>query len=539
MDPRYGIDVSRFAWCWAISLVILSGCYAPTIPAAQPSPTVDATVQSLQREIEVLRANATATSVSAGSLPTVTPTLAPTQAPEPTVAPTPVPPTAAPTLAPATAVPSPTSLSLEQAVAHVKEYTVLVGTNVGAGSGISLGSGKVITNFHVVEGANQVQVRFADNRQEPVQILRVDTRRDLALLQSGFRDTPVAAFRDPRGLQQAESLIAVGYPKPFDIGVQEPTVTRGIYSARRQVNGVWYVQTDTTLNHGNSGGPLADTQGQTVGVVRFGVPDATGLNFAIAGDEVAAFLQESASAPAQPVPTASTATKPGLGITGLTTSSVPQGQPVTLTYQIVNPGSANVPMILGASIRPVGTSRWIDDPLNDKRVDAPPGAATFSRILQVPAGASQGSYDVSWGLIGTDMQTSYGLVTKPGVLTVTGGQVAPPVATASDPRSTVTQFYDAINAKDFQTAWGLLSPRFQSTQNYSSWTSGYGQTRSAHVTDARVVDQSPGKATVSFTLMSVDDQNGKTVPKTFQGTWQLVQMDGKWRLDTPSITQVG
>ena len=65
------------------------------------------------------------------------------------------------------------------------------------------------------------------------------------------------------------------------------------------------------------------------------------------------------------------------------------------------------------------------------------------------------------------------------------------------------------------------------------------QTRSARVTDARIVDQTTGKATVSFTLMSVDDQNGKAVPKAFQGTWQLIQMDGKWRLDTPSVTQVG
>jgi S1-C subfamily serine protease len=57
-----------------------------------------------------------------------------------------------------------------QAVSRVKEYTVLVGTNVGAGSGISLGSGKVLTNFHVVDGAAQVSVRFADNRQESVQV---------------------------------------------------------------------------------------------------------------------------------------------------------------------------------------------------------------------------------------------------------------------------------------------------------------------------------------------------------------------------------
>lgn len=115
-----------------------------------------------------------------------------------------------------------------------------------------------------------------------------------------------------------------------------------------------------------------------------------------------------------------------------------------------------------------------------------------------------------------------------------GGGTVP----ASDPRSTVTRYYTALAAQDFQTAWGLLSSRQQSTQSFSAWANGHSQTRSATVSGARVVDQSASTATVSFTLVSVDDQNGRYVTKTFQGTWQLVLVNGRWLLDAPSIRQV-
>ena len=216
--------------------VLLLGCRAPGSAPVTTAPATDATVQSLERQVEELTASAS----------TIAPTQAATSTPH-SAAPTPtcaaasptapsVMPTAAPT-APPSAAPTPTSIPLQQAVINVQQYTVFIWTNAAAGSGISLGDGKVLTNFHVINGASQVSLRFADGREEPVAVARVDARRDLALLQSGVRDSPAASFRDARSLQPSEGLIVVGYPRPDVLGASESTVTRGSVSARRQVNG--------------------------------------------------------------------------------------------------------------------------------------------------------------------------------------------------------------------------------------------------------------------------------------------------------------
>jgi trypsin-like peptidase len=186
---------------------------------------------------------------------------------------------------------TPAPMPQEDAIALVKQYTVLVVTDQGFGSGISLGGGQVLTAYHVIENAARVQVRFATGRQEPVRVVGGDSRRDLALLRSSFTEEPTAPMGDAAALRQGAVLLAVGYPRPTAIGIEEVTVTRGIVSARRQSpEGVWLVQTDTSFNPGNSGGPLADGQGRVVGVVTSGVRGAVGLNFAVASDEVKAFL---------------------------------------------------------------------------------------------------------------------------------------------------------------------------------------------------------------------------------------------------------
>jgi S1-C subfamily serine protease len=141
-----------------------------------------------------------------------------------------------------TPAPTPPALSLEDAAAAVKRYTVLVQTDQGAGSGISLGGGRVLTAYHVVEDAAEIRVRFASGRQEPVQLATMDRRRDLALLRSSFAGEPAAMIRDVATLRQAEVLIAVGYPYSDIIGARDVTVTRGIFSGRWQSpDGVWYV----------------------------------------------------------------------------------------------------------------------------------------------------------------------------------------------------------------------------------------------------------------------------------------------------------
>jgi S1-C subfamily serine protease len=211
--------------------------------------------------------------------------------------------------APATSTPqlTPTVISQEDAVAQVARYTVLVRTDAGGGSGVSLGGGAVLTSYHVVEDAAQVRVRFASGRQDPARVAGVDPRRDLALLRSSLADEPAAPIGDAGSLRPGEGLVAVGYPLSDIIGSEVATVTRGSFSGRRQVGGVWLVQTDTSSNPGNSGGPLADSRGRLVGVIAGGIRGAAGLNFAVASDEVQAFL----AGPMQlPLPRASPAAVP-------------------------------------------------------------------------------------------------------------------------------------------------------------------------------------------------------------------------------------
>jgi S1-C subfamily serine protease len=249
----------------------------------------------------------------------------------------------------ALATPTPTPLLARDAVALIKQFTVRIRTNLGSGSGISLGNGRVLTNYHVVRAATRISASFAEGWEGPVQLIRFDARRDLALLGSGPPRAPTATFAEAGALQLADNLLAVGYPRSDIIGAQEATVTRGILSARRQINGVWYVQTDAAVNPGNSGGPLADSQGNVIGVVTWGVRDAVGLNHAVASDEVESFL----SSPDMPVPAATVPPRPARSPTVPPSPSSPQpqltfspptkirlGQPIQVELRAINRGTA-------------------------------------------------------------------------------------------------------------------------------------------------------------------------------------------------------
>jgi hypothetical protein len=406
---------------------------------------------------------------------------------------------------------------------------VLVWNNDGSGSGISLGDGKILTADHVVEGNGPANVRFADGREQPVRVLRTDPRRDLALLQSSFHDTPAAQLRDARSLHTLENLIAVGFPRADVLGVQDTTVTRGSFSGRWQSpQGVWHVQTDTPVNPGNSGGPLADAEGQVIGVVRMQVRQSEGLNFAVASDEASAFLAETGPAPATPAQSA-TASKPDLTGTSATPRSVTPGQIITLTYVIGYSGKPAT-IVLGASIRPASGGAWVSDPARDATVTLRPGSNTYSRTFSVPPGLEPGSYDIAWGLLGTDLRTSYGLRVDSGGLQVTG-----PGRAIVGPIDTVRQFYALIDAENYAAAWSLLSPTYQSTTTYGRWVAGYQNTRSVTLTSANAVDAT----TVSVSVRATDSEGGsRLVSKTFEGTWSLTFVDGAWKLNVGNIRQV-
>jgi Do/DeqQ family serine protease len=138
---------------------------------------------------------------------------------------------------------------------------------VGLGSGVIVSaSGYILTNNHVVESADEIEVVLNDGRQAKAKIIGTDPDSDLALLKIDLDRLPVIVLGNSDTLQVGDQVLAIG--NPFGVG---QTVTGGIVSAlgRNQL-GINtfenFIQTDAAINPGNSGGALVDTQGQLLGI---------------------------------------------------------------------------------------------------------------------------------------------------------------------------------------------------------------------------------------------------------------------------------
>ena len=134
------------------------------------------------------------------------------------------------------------------------------------GSGFIISSdGYLITNAHVVDGADEVKINLADRREFKAKVIGADKRTDVAVLKIEAKDLPKVAIGDPDKLRVGEWVVAIG--KPFGL---ENTMTAGIVSAKGrdlpQENLVPYIQTDVAINPGNSGGPLFNLKGEVVGI---------------------------------------------------------------------------------------------------------------------------------------------------------------------------------------------------------------------------------------------------------------------------------
>ena len=158
---------------------------------------------------------------------------------------------------------------------------------LGEGSGVIVrADGYILTNNHVVEGAQQIQVELTDKRILPAKVIGVDPDTDLAVIKIEGSDFPAIAFGDSQALQVADVVLAIGNP----FGVFGNTVTMGIVSAlgRTQVSETnpfeSFIQTDAAINQGNSGGALVNANGDLIGInssifTRTG--DFSGIGFAI------------------------------------------------------------------------------------------------------------------------------------------------------------------------------------------------------------------------------------------------------------------
>jgi Do/DeqQ family serine protease len=136
------------------------------------------------------------------------------------------------------------------------------------GSGVIVSpDGYILTNNHVVEGATQVKVSFADQREFPAKVIGTDKPTDVAVLKIDQRNLPVLPLSDSSRAQVGDVVLAVG--DPFGLG---QTVTMGIVSATgRSLGGAIeqyedFIQTDAAINPGNSGGALINTRGELVGI---------------------------------------------------------------------------------------------------------------------------------------------------------------------------------------------------------------------------------------------------------------------------------
>jgi serine protease Do len=162
----------------------------------------------------------------------------------------------------------------------------------GIGSGVIFASdGQVLTNAHVVEGAQRIQVTLADGRKFAAGLLGVEPEHDLAVLRIGARNLPVAELGHTP-LRVGQLVIAIG--NPYGLGW---TVTAGVVSALgRELptpDGhklTKLIQSDTPINPGNSGGPLVDSQNHVVGITTAMVPFGQGLGFSISLDTIKDFL---------------------------------------------------------------------------------------------------------------------------------------------------------------------------------------------------------------------------------------------------------
>jgi hypothetical protein len=148
-----------------------------------------------------------------------------------------------------------------------------------SGSGFIVdASGTIVTNLHVVQNARSVAVKLpSGDVYDQVQIRAFDVRKDLAVIQVPGFNLPTAALGDSDAVQTGQPVVLIGNP----LDVLEGSVSAGIVSGIRNLDGFKVIQTDAAANPGNSGGPLVDADSKVIGVLSFKVRGTENLNFVI------------------------------------------------------------------------------------------------------------------------------------------------------------------------------------------------------------------------------------------------------------------
>ena len=169
------------------------------------------------------------------------------------------------------------------------------GTAQASGSGFIVSSdGYIVTNNHVIEGADSVKV-IIPGETEPVdaEVVGTDTSTDVAVLKIDRTDLPYVTLGDSSVLQVGELAVAIGNP----FGDLAGTVTAGVISALDRevtIGGQSYnlLQTDASINSGNSGGPLVNSYGEVIGITNAKVSEGEGLGFAIPINDIKSVIED-------------------------------------------------------------------------------------------------------------------------------------------------------------------------------------------------------------------------------------------------------
>jgi serine protease Do len=166
----------------------------------------------------------------------------------------------------------------------------------GQGSGIILDKrGLIVTNNHVIDGANQVHVGLQDGRTFTGEVVGSDEATDVAVIRVKATDLPAVELGDSEAVKVGQFVLAIGNALALPGG---PTVSLGVLSAKgRPLPGTDFIfegllQTDAAVNPGNSGGPLADLDGRVIGITTMMIPYAQGMGFAVPINTVKKISQE-------------------------------------------------------------------------------------------------------------------------------------------------------------------------------------------------------------------------------------------------------
>ena len=165
-----------------------------------------------------------------------------------------------------------------------------------AGTGVIISAdGLVLTNAHVIEGASEIEVHFYDGTVGVARVVGSSKARDIALIKVAQTGLTPATLGSSANLRVGDDVVAIG--NALNLG-SDPSVTRGIVSAKDRsiddgkISLRHLIQTDAAINHGNSGGPLVNKDGEVVGINTAIISDAQNIGFSIAIDSIQDLITE-------------------------------------------------------------------------------------------------------------------------------------------------------------------------------------------------------------------------------------------------------